>query len=619
MSWKDRAVKQGPGARPKWMDRASRVEEPESDSLSGVLESGQAALESFGDAALLGYLPQVQAVASKLVPNPNRELDAALEAQGFTVENADPSYVDRRDQNIARQERLSRENPVSSAIGTGLGIGATALVPARAAASGASLAEKSYRGAKAGAKLGFLANPGDTEGEMGLQLDDRIKNAAMGGAVGGAAPVALSGLAKGAGAVGRYARDKGALKATRALGRPKPTQAAKMSRSGQDLELGRELLDEKAIPLLGTPKRIATRVTKLKEKAGKEIGELIDSAGDSKVVDAEEIADRILKSDEFNEMMNIPGMEATVSAIRKQAATLAKNGKLTVKQAQKLRQGIDRSINFNKAAPDMRGAQEGLYQQRTAIRDAMDEGIGRLSDSAPKGALKAANRRFGNLTAADDILEQEIARNQANRSVSLTDTISGGSGAVIGGMLGGPAGATAGAVTGAALNKFGRSFGNSLQARGFNRAGKALEGVARVADAVPAGSAAVGAARSATITPDMERKEDPILQDKRLLGVFQKDPSLVDLIQDKERRKRVKKYLKENASSKKPEGRSPSADTRWARSGAKKLGLSSKARERAMKTKRGRNLLIDASNLKPDSKRMKELKNRIEKDFGGNN
>ena len=66
-------------------------------------------------------------------------------------------------------------------------------------------------------------------------------------------------------------------------------------------------------------------------------------------------------------MRNTPGMESTVAAIEKQVETLAKNGKLTLAEAQKLRQGIDKSINFNKSAPDMRGAQEGLYRQRPVV------------------------------------------------------------------------------------------------------------------------------------------------------------------------------------------------------------------------------------------------------------
>tara|TARA_R100001086_G_scaffold200856_1_gene117057 strand:+ start:5119 stop:6975 length:1857 start_codon:yes stop_codon:yes gene_type:complete len=618
MSWKDRAVlDQGTKTKLNWKSRAQAVQSGESSDVAGAARAG---LDSFADAATLGYLPHLQAAADWLVPDPNADLDEKLREQGFNVQTNDPSYVERRDRNARRLERQSEEHPVASAIGTGAGIVSTALVPVGAASKGASLAEKAYRGAKAGAKIGALANPGDIEGEAGLQIDERISNAATGAALGGAAPLAVKGAEKLAGAAGKVLRDKGALKATRALGRPKPTQARKMAKSGQDVELGRELLDKKAVPLLGTPKRIAKRVSKIKEQAGREIDDLIKNAGDGDVINAKKIADSILDSEDFLEMKNIPGMEATVAAIEKQASTLAKNGTITLKQAQKLRQGIDRSINFNKAAPDMRGAQEGLYQQRTAIRDAMDEGISRLSDDVPKGSLKAANRRYANMSVADDILDSEIARNQANRSVSLTDTISGGSGAVIGGMIGGPAGATAGAVAGAGLNKFGRSFGNSLQARGYNAAGKALEGGARVAEKVTPRAASIGAIRGGTMTPDLEKQDDPILNDKRLLGVFEEDPSLIDLIEDKKRRERVRKHIQKQSSKGKEPNRKPAArgQAKWIERGAEKVQLSQTVLKKAKASKKGQRLLMQASDLKKSSKAMERVREKLQKEFGEN-
>lgn len=686
MSWRDRAViDDGKTPKTSWRDRAKPADGGVSIDRSEASKAGQAALEHFANAATLGYLPQIQALSDYITPDPNADLDQRLKAEGFSIDEGDKGYIASRDRNLKRLAKQEQENPLSSLAGTGAGILTTALIPMSAASKGASLAEKAYMGAKGGAKLGLAVNPGDTEGDFSpVQLGDRLSNAAKGAAFGAAVPVAVAG----AGKVGKYLGEKAAKKATRALGRPTPTTAQKMSKSGQDIALGRELLDEKAIPILGTPARIAKRVNKLKERAGKDIGDLIDSvgapesvdakklassirnspelremaktpgmsmavnkiraqadaiakkgvipfseardiarnlerggtfrsaqkeidaliqsAGGNKVIDAKMIAKKILGSEEFKEMQSIPGMESTVAAIQRQADTLKRNGFITLKEAQKLRQGIDRSINFNKAAPDMRGAQEGLYQQRTAIRDAMNEGINALPKNAPKDALLKANRRYANMSQASDILEKEIARNQTNRAVSLTDTISGGSGAVIGGMLGGPAGATAGAVTGAALNKFGRAFGNTMQARGYNAAGKAASAVGRMS---PGAASALGA-RVGTMTPGMQGDPEPILKNSRLLDLFREDPSLIDLIEDVGVRSKVRKKLGIDKNQKKL-----TAQDRWAHSGAKKLGLSDDEVARAMKSKRGKRLLIEASDLRQDGRRMEKLREQLRKEM----
>ncbi len=146
----------------------------------------QAALEGFGDTATMGYLPHLQALASK-------PLYGALNAlTGQSVEPMD--YVQERDMNIARQKGLSESNPGSSLAGKGLGIAATTMLPAGKLA--AFLAPKSVAGAAAlGATQGAIYNPGDKQGEVDpLQLEERAGNAAVGGLAGGALGTASKGI-----------------------------------------------------------------------------------------------------------------------------------------------------------------------------------------------------------------------------------------------------------------------------------------------------------------------------------------------------------------------------------------------------------------------------------------
>lgn len=327
--------------------------------------------------------------------------------------------------------------------------------------------------------------------------------------------------------VAEFLKKKAEQKATRALGRPTPTQSAKMQATGQDREIGRTLLDEGAIPILGTPDRIAGRVSNLKEKAGQEVGKLVDMGGDAKLVDAQKIAIDILDSPELSQMRKTPGMESTVAAIEKQVETLANNGQMTLKEAQKLRQGIDKSINFNKADPNMRGTQEALYQQRSAIRNSMNEGINSLPDAPGKDALLNANRKYGNLSKAEDLVTKEQARNATNRAVSLSDTVLSAGGAATGNPVA--------AIGLGALNKAGRTFGNSIQARTYDTLSKALKGSSSGAKYLPVLDKAAARGEKALETTLKVLSRDPEFQ-KAMQSIGQPDV-IRKVASDKEERR----------------------------------------------------------------------------------
>lgn len=535
MNWKERAEPVDGKTPGGWRSRAVA---PESVEEAGPETSaGEAAYDHFRNTATLGYLPQLEGLAAKMTPNPNADLDEKLRNEGFKIIQDEPDYLSARDSALERLAKQSEEHPIASKIGMGAGILGSAAIPLGAAAKGATLGAKALQGAKSGALMGAIANPGDKENEIDpVQIGGRLQNAAIGGAIGAAAPVAIDKASKASKSVGEYLRKKAALKATRALGRPTPTQATRMAQTGQDETLGRELLDADAIPVLGTPGRISGRVDALKEKAGQEIGDLVDSAGGAKLVDSEKLAIEILDSPEIAQMRNTPGMESTVAAIEKQVETLANNGQLTLKEAQALRQGIDKSINFNKGAPEMRGAQEGLYKQRTAIRDAMNDAIDSLPDATGKDSLKKANRRYGNLSEASDILEREIGRNQANRSISLTDTIAAAGGVASGNPVA--------PLALGALNKFGRTFGNSMQARVFDAISKKASEAAPSLAKASATAASIPAIRAATEAGnEFEREDDPYLNNPRLMKLFKDDPGLIDKISDERTKAKIRRAI----------------------------------------------------------------------------
>lgn len=533
MSWKDRAQPVDGKTSGGWKSRALPVD---ATSEEPTTSAGMAALEQYGNTALGGHLPHAQALLEKMLPNPGADVDAELEAQGFKIQKPDDSYVSLRDKNIERLKTEEKEHPTASMLGKAGGLAASMLVPAGSAAKGATLAAKVGRGAIGGAALGALQNPGDAEGEIDpLQLSGRARGAAIGGVIGGLAPAAIEGASELSGKVSDYLKKKAAEKAFRSLGRGTPQSMQKMVKSGENVNIGRELLDEGAIPILGTPGRIQDRVSKLKEAAGEEVGSLVKGAGNAKVVDTQRLANQVFYSPKVDLMRRTPGMEGAVESIGKQVETLAKNGKMDLAEAQALRRQIDKSINWGKASPDV-GAAEGLKMQRTGIRDAMNEGINTLSPGAPKDQLLAANKKYSSMARADEILEKELARNQSNRAISLTDTISGAAGMAKGGPVG------AAVMTG--LNKAGRTFGNSVQARVYDSIAKKLGKVPTIAGGINPEVAQTIATRTALGTGDYKRIDDPILKDQRLMDIFRKDPSLIESIQDEKTKSLVRAELK---------------------------------------------------------------------------
>lgn len=172
----------------------------------------QTALESFGNGAALGYLPQMQAGAESGVNTLGdikdkalqtiglpqlASIDAQLKQQGFKLPDA--SYVEARDADIARQKAQASTNPVTAAAarlagGAASGIAATPLLPEAAASSGlaAKIMNSALQGAKVGGAYGLAANPGDTAGQVNpLQAGDRVEGAKAGAAMGMAFGVAI--------------------------------------------------------------------------------------------------------------------------------------------------------------------------------------------------------------------------------------------------------------------------------------------------------------------------------------------------------------------------------------------------------------------------------------------
>lgn len=152
---------------------------------------GAAAVEGFGQGLTMGYTPQINALAEKPATGLlNAIASSKLGAKMLDVPQnpnvqAD-DYTQARDYYANRTAQLAKDNPGTygaAAFGGGL-ISAFAM-PGGKVFQGAGKLAKLGNAAVMGAGQGFVANPGETTGEISpLQLGARVGNAELGAGLG---------------------------------------------------------------------------------------------------------------------------------------------------------------------------------------------------------------------------------------------------------------------------------------------------------------------------------------------------------------------------------------------------------------------------------------------------
>lgn len=284
-------------------------------------------------------------------------------------------------------------------------------------------------------------------------------------------------------------------------------------------------------------------------------------------VDAPAIAQSLASNPALTRLSTVPGMEGVATRAQGYIDTLAKNpSDMNLRQTQELRQGVDAAINWTKGVPEMAAAQQHLVDIRNALSDAMANSVDQAASQhgGALGSLKQANSTYSILSKINAIAANKAAGNAANRAVGLTDTISGTTGSVIGGtaggFAGGPAGAKAGAMAGAPVgivtNKAARTFGPALMAN--------------------AASSASGAAGVAAAT-----RNNPGAILGTVGAILQNGPDA------------------------------------WAQQGIKKLGIQDPAfAGKLFGDPKAKQLLIQASDLAPNSKAMNAIMAQIKKGWG---
>lgn len=260
-----------------------KISQPAQQSSSPI----EAGLQAFGQSASLGYLPQLQALASKGIAaiTPQSEVDKQLQAQGFQIQENTPSYQQEKERFVEQGQRMAQENPIASAVGNVAGAltGGAAMGGLGAVAKTASAGQRLYSGIKAGGLVGLLENPGDTEGITDpLQIQERLTNAVKGAALGGAVQGGLEAV----GSVAKTLKELpdtvkrfSELKAVKASGAMLKDFRRLMGKDKAE-KLGRFMLDNKLVQGADTFESIAKKVGALKEETGAKLGDIYSKYND---------------------------------------------------------------------------------------------------------------------------------------------------------------------------------------------------------------------------------------------------------------------------------------------------------------------------------------------------
>lgn len=460
-----RASKAKP-SREQMLAELRQAKKPKSDQFS----TGEAALQGYGQGLFMGYLPHLQAKAEPVADRiANMFIDDKYQdepAPWSQMFSNDENYIKSRDEAIERDKIMAEESPKAHMAGqVGGAVNMGFLVPGGGAKNGgqilAKLAAKSpaaariVQGAAMGGAYGAAANPGDVEGEINaLQVNDRLKNALVGTATGGVAQGGIEAGGKALGAFGKWLKKLAERRAAAGMGAERGT----IKKIGADKvqEIGRYGLDEGV--LSPNTDKMISRNEAMKNKGGNMMSEVYDSIDEvmPESINPVEMAGKVDKKagDFWRSPINrgeASQLDNTLDAIlmrsglsvdelaqlanprisAKKASAIMKKmeGKISLKEAQKLKQELGKVANWknNLTITDKEKMARDAYGVASKMIDeAADAGAEKIGRAELPGMLKEGKRLYSMGKGAEEILTNKLAREQGNKmTFGLTDTIAG--------------------------------------------------------------------------------------------------------------------------------------------------------------------------------------------------
>lgn len=354
----------------------------------------------------------------------------------------------------------------------GAGAVAPALLTGGADVAQLGIGKAALQGAAQGA-IGSLGGGTDVEGQADLTKGEFGKAAlqtGLGTALGGGL---AAGTAKIAPKVAEWLSELSNSRAAKAIG----SEAIKAQKNidrlpGGQQAFGKEVQDLGIVSGLKGTKGMLTKAKEAESAAGKIIGntyEELDRLAPTGLADST-LNKAIQRMDEavtpLQERAGTRGWSKPVvdyvSELKTDLANRQQSGKpFTIKELQQYKRDLDQlsfpeSGNTNQVKEIMQGL-------RSIFKDAMIEDASELAQKAGRPELienlAKANRNYSVSTTAKKALTDKAQREAKNRSMSLTDYITGGALGAAGAASLGPAGLGL-ALAGAGANKLGRTYGN---------------------------------------------------------------------------------------------------------------------------------------------------------------
>lgn len=489
----------------------------------------------------------------------------------ITAATADPlNYTKTRDMIQKNNDSLDNTNVLSRATGKTVGgMVAAAALPFQKIAQGAGYLGRAAGVAADGFATGGLVNTGNVEGEVGgLDLQKRLENANTGALISTAvgqvpeAKNALLSAGKSAGAALKTSAEKLMVKASGATGK----QSEKFSKNA-----GREMIDRGVGQFGDDAEAIATKANSQIKDAESTIDASLKALDEKDVtVSADQIVEKL------------QGKIANLKKIASQAPIAKKlqgmiddiietgNSNIKISEAELTKRGYDK-VSRNWQDPEQGQAGKIAY---LAYRDAVEDAAKAADPKIAKQFIDA-KKTFGLLNPIADAAEKRAATlNQSPLGGLLDVAAAGGAGTMVGGLPG--------LATGVAAAVGRRVIAPRSASSMSIVADKASKLLTKTPGGLPARVAAP-AVKSVVTGINNFRAKDPELM------VAKKEESAA---------KGFEKFANDGAD--KIIEHDPEFDS---------LLL-----ERVKKSKKGRDLLIRASDLKPGSKAMDKLFGEIKEE-----
>lgn len=482
----------------------SQPEEP----VGGAAVAG---LESLGRGAAFGLAPYLSAGAEQAMYalTPESDVNKKLSAEGFNVQEKTPSFVESRDAFVDRAKKQEEQYPTATTAGELAGLVSSApiagaglrLLPGLGAPAASGFG-RIAQGVGSGAAVGLLQTPEPIKGEMDLQIPERLQQAEFGAASGGLVQGAGEGVRKLGAGLGKFAEER-AFKAAGATASKKDKSLIKFGKANK---IGRSLIDEGILKPGDTYDDVLEKTTAAKKQAGEAIGQIYDDTFSSKkpailkdLTSKESVSGLLHKAVEKSSVKPTIGRKAydekmngiiddLVTGSEDLSDPRAVNGLIGE---------LDDQINYSIANKEMKPVQKGLLAMRQKLRQVVNVTVRKtateLGDKEKIKELKKLNQLYGNLSEAQRMSEEKVARETANRFFSPSDYGIAGVGAVGGAVTAdNPEEAVKRALLGAGAglaHRTARRYVNPFAVYGSDIAGK---GLLRAPQLSPTTSGAIG-------------------------------------------------------------------------------------------------------------------------------